>query len=146
MYLDTCIMVKLLAPEPDTAWFDRELRGHSLVTSELAVVEIESALLSKERAKAITREQRLRAEAKFAEMIESETLRLLTLNLRVLRRAARILDLCHPRVPLRSLDALHLAQSDLEQEFPICTTDSRMHAAARELRLPVFPEHLPLAL
>ena len=73
MYLDTGILVKLLTPEPETAWFERELRGHPLATSELALVEVKSALFGKERAKVITREQRLRAEAKFAQMIESET-------------------------------------------------------------------------
>ena len=55
MYLDTGILVKLLTPEPETAWFERELRGHPLATSELALVEVKSALFGKERAKVITR-------------------------------------------------------------------------------------------
>lgn len=146
MYLDTGILVKLLTPEPETAWFERELRGHPLATSEIALVEVESALFGKERAKVITVEQRLRAQAKFAEMIESETVQLLNLNLRVLKKATRVIEMCHPDVPLRALDALHVAQSDLEQQFPVCTTDGRMHAAARELHIPVFPEDLPLKI
>jgi predicted nucleic acid-binding protein len=146
MYLDTCILVKLLTPEPETAWFERELRGHPLATSELALVEVKSALFGKERAKVITREQRLRAEAKFAQMIESETVQLLQLNHQVLKKATRIIEICHPRVPLRALDALHVAQCDLAQEFPVCTTDGRMHAAAREMHIPVFPENLPLKI
>jgi uncharacterized protein len=146
MYLDTGILVKLLTPEPETAWFERALRGHSLATSELALVEIKSALFSKERAKVITRELRLRAEAKFAEMIESEGVQLLNLNGQVLKKATRVIETCHPRVPLRALDALHVAQCDLAQEFPICTTDGRMHAAAREMGIPVFPENLPLKI
>jgi uncharacterized protein len=146
MYLDTGILVKLLAPEPETAFFERELRGHSMATSELALVEVKSALFAKERGKLISREQRLRAEAKFAEMIEREILELRNLNTPVLRKATQVIQACHPDVPLRALDALHVATCDLTQEFPLCTTDARMHAAAQKIHVPVFPAHLPLKI
>lgn len=146
MYLDTGILVKLLTPEPETAWFERELRGHAMTTSELALVEIKSALFAKERAKAINREQRLRAEAKLGELIDQEILQFRNLNNRVLKKATQVIEACHPDVPLRALDALHVASCDLVQEFPLCTTDARMHAAARALRIPVFPETLPLKI
>ena len=142
MYLDTGILVKLLTPEPETAWFERELRGHAMTTSELALVEIKSALLAKERNKAISREQRIRAEAKLAEMIEQEVLQFRNLNNRVLKKAGQVIEACHPGVPLRALDALHVASCDLAQEFPLCTTDARMHAAAKAMHIPVFPENL----
>lgn len=144
VYLDTGILVKLLTPEPETAFFERELRGQPLATSELALVEVKSALSAKERARLISRDQRLRAEAKFAEMIETETLQFQDLNQRVLRKATQIIQACHPNVPLRALDALHVASCDLTQEFPLCTTDARMHAAAREIHLKVFPAELPV--
>ena len=146
MYLDTGILVKLLTPEPETAFFERELRGHSMATSELALVEVKSALFAKERAKFISREQCLRAEAKFAEMIEKEILEVRNLNSRVLQKATQVIQACHPSVPLRALDALHVATCDLAQEFPLCTTDARMHAAAKRTHLPVFPENLPLTI
>ena len=143
MYLDTGILVKLLTPEPETAWFERELQGHPLATSELALVEVKSALLAKERAKLITCEQRQRAEGKFAEMIGQEILELHAVHGRTLRKATQVMQACHPAVPLRTLDALHVATCDLAQEFPLCTTDARMHAAAQRMHLPVFPENLP---
>ena len=146
MYLDTGILVKLLTPEPETAWFERELRGHTMTTSELALVEIKSALFAKERAKAISREQRVRAEAKLAELVDQEILQFRNLNNRVLKKATQVIESCHPDVPLRALDALHVASCDLAQEFPLCTTDARMHAAAKALDIPVFPEKLPLKL
>lgn len=146
MYLDTGILVKLLTPEPETAWFERELRGHAMTTSELALVEIKSALFAKERAKVINREQRMRAEAKLAELIKQEILLFRNLNNRVLKKATQVIEACHPDVPLRALDALHVASCDLVQDFPLCTTDARMHAAARALRIPVFPEALPLKI
>ena len=146
MYLDTGILVKLLTPEPETVYFERELRGQSLATSELALVEVKSALCAKERAKVISKEQRLRAEAKFAEMIETRILELRDLDKLVLRKAAQVIQGCHPNVPLRALDALHVGTSDLTQEFPLCTTDARMHAAAQAMHIPVFPEKLPLTI
>jgi predicted nucleic acid-binding protein len=146
MYLDTGILVKLLTPEPETAWFERELRGHPLATSELALVEVKSALCAKERAGVITAKQRLQAEAKFAELIDTEILQLKNLNNRILKKATQVLQACHPNVPLRSLDALHVASSDLAQEFPLCTTDAHMHAAARAVHIPVFPENLPVKI
>ena len=146
MYLDTGILVKLLTPEPESAWFERELRGHAMTTSELALVEIKSALFAKERAKVISREQRLRAEAKLAELIEQEILQFRNLNNRVLKKAEQVIAACHPDVPLRALDALHVASCDLAQEFPLCTTDARMHAAALKVHVPVFPEKLPVKI
>jgi predicted nucleic acid-binding protein len=146
MYLDTGILVKLLIPEPETAFFDRALRGHSLATSELALVEVSSALLAKERAGLITAAQRAKAEAKFAGMIADETIKLAELNRQILVKAVQIIHGGHPKVPLRALDALHVATSDRTQEFPLCTTDARMHAAARAMQIPVFPENLPLKI
>jgi len=146
MYLDTGILVKLLAPELETAFFERELRGHPLTTSELAVVEVKTALCGKERAAFITAAQRTRAETKFAAMIDDGILELFELNRRTLRKATQVVNGCHPQVPLRALDALHLAACDLAQEFPLCTTDARMHAAARLIHVPVFPEKLPLKI
>ena len=146
MYLDTGILVKLLTPEPESAFFERGLRGHSLVTSELALVEVKSALFAKERAGSLAPVQRQRAEAKFAEMIEEGILELRDLSNHVLRKATQTIQACHPEVPLRSLDALHVATCDLEQEFPLCTTDARMHAASRAMHVPVFPETLPLKI
>lgn len=144
MYLDTGILVKLLTPELETAFFERELQGHPLTTSELAVVEVKTALCGKERAGFITARLRERAEAKFTAMIADEILQLLVLNQRTLRKATQIVQHCQPTVPLRALDALHLAACDLAQEFPLCTTDARMHAAAQLITAPVFPEKLPL--
>jgi len=146
MYLDTGILVILLTPEPESAFFERELQGHPLATSELALVEVKSALLAKERAKLISHEQRLRAEAKFAEIIDQELLEVHDLDHRTMRKATQVLEACHPEVPLRALDALHVASCDLAQEFPLCTTDARMHAAAKRTHVPVFPESLPLTI
>lgn len=146
MYLDTGILVKLLTPEPESAFFERELQGNSLATSELALVEVKSALFAKERAGAISAAQRAHAEAKFDTMVRDGILELSSLDNRTLRKATQVIHGCHPKIPLRALDALHVAACDMAQEFPLCTTDARMHAAAQVMHIPVFPENLPLKL
>ena len=146
MYLDTGILVKLLTPERETAFFDRELQGHPLTTSELALVEAKTALCGKERAGRITAVQRERAEMKFGAMISDGLLQLLDMNQRTFRKAMQIIQQCHPGLSLRALDALHLAACDLAQEFPLCTTDAPMHAAAQRIAIPLFPEKLPLKI
>jgi predicted nucleic acid-binding protein len=43
----------------------------------------------------------------------------------------------HPAVPLRTLDALHLATFHAVSAGPLFSKDKRMNAAARRLHLPV---------
>ncbi len=140
MYCDSCILVKLLTPEEDSAFFERELRGRALSSSELAYAEVASALLAKERMRRILPAERERAWALFSEWIEQEILVLHPLNLATLRKAVWQLRQCHPQVALRTLDAIHLAAADLCQDLPLVSTDQRMRAAAEVLALEVFPQ------
>lgn len=139
MYLDSCILVKLLVAEPDSEFFAAELAGQALVTSELAYTELFSALLACERTGRITGADRQRAWEEFETRVSEEEIRLLPLNSLTLRKAAQLLERCHPTVALRSLDALHLAAADLCQDFPLATTDARLRAAAQLLRFNLFP-------
>lgn len=139
MYLDSCIVVKLLVPEPDSAAFESALRGQSLSTSELAFAEVSSALLGRERAGGLGARDRERAWAQFRRWIEHEEIALAPLDSSVLRKAQRFLEHCHPRIPLRTLDAIHLATADMVMEGPLCTTDRRLRDAAAHLGLEVFP-------
>ena len=143
MYLDSAIIVKLLVEEPDTAFFVEALVGHTLASSELAAPEVLSALLGKERKKHITKAQRIDAWQAFNERVQSCDIILHPLNGVVLKKANRILERCHPAVPLRTLDAIHTAACDLSQDFPLCTTDRRMREAAAVLGIPVFPANDP---
>jgi len=142
MYLDTAILVKLLTVEPDSEFFQSALAGELISTSELAVTEVWSALLAKERKKLIGAKQRAAAWRVFNERVQQRQLTLHPLNGIVLRKANHILERCHPAVPLRTLDAIHTAACDLSQDFPLCTTDRRMRDAAQAVGLPVFPAEL----
>jgi predicted nucleic acid-binding protein len=142
MYLDSAIIVKLLVREHDSEFFDAALSGHVLDSSELCLTEVCSALLSKERSGSITAGQRRSAATRFEEMIRDEELRLLPLDTRTLYRASAILEACHPRVALRTLDALHVATCDLHRCDALSTTDGRMRAAAAQLAMRLFPASL----
>src|SRR6185503_16163399 len=126
MYLDSCIIVKLLVVEPDSEFFVRSLEGKPLVSSELAATEVFSALLARERAGKISAADRRRAWKELHARMEAGEIKVEPLNSLVLRKATHCLDQCHPEVPLRTLDAIHLAAADLCHDFPLVTTDARL--------------------
>ena len=139
MYLDSAIIVKLLVREADSEWFVRNLSGHSFKSSELALAEVCAALLFKERAGDITPRERISATEKFFSMIENEYVLLLPLNRMMLERARAIQLACHPRVPLRTLDALHVATCDLHRSGTMSATDRRIRAACKQLGITLIP-------
>jgi predicted nucleic acid-binding protein len=139
MYLDTCILVKLLVAEPDSEFFTDSLEGKPIVTSEVAQTEIFSALLTRERAGKISSNDRRRAWREFLSRVEEKEIRMEPLNTVVLRKAMHSLERCHPRVPLRTLDAIHLATADICHDFPLATTDERLRDAATLLGFSIFP-------
>jgi predicted nucleic acid-binding protein len=145
MYLDSCIIVKLLVVEPDSDFFVRSLEGQRLVTSELAQTEVFSALLARERAGKISAADRRLAWKEFRARVENGEIKFEPLNSIVLRKAIHCLEHCHPPAPLRTLDAIHLATADLCQDFPLVTTDGRLADVARKMNIEVFPtvENLP---
>lgn len=139
MYLDTCIIVKLFAREVDSEFYGRLVDGQPACTSVLAYTEVWSALLQKERGGSLTETQRQRAWNAFDGKVLNDSMELLPLGPAILKRANRILERCHPRVPLRSLDALHLASADQSQDWPLVTGDRRMRDAAELLGFPLAP-------
>src|SRR6185369_16627077 len=104
-----------------------------------AQTEIFSALLSRERAGKINAVDRRRAWREFLSRVESKEIRLEPLNSIVLRKATHALERCHPQVPLRTLDAIHLATADICHDFPLGTTDNRLRDAATLMGFSVFP-------
>ena len=141
MYLDSAIIVKLLVREPDSEWFARNLSGHGFDASELALAEVCAALLFKERDGDITADERVRATEKFFAMVDSELILLHALNRKVIERARAIQLACHPQVPLRTLDALHVATCDLHHGGTLATTDRRMRAACGQLGIVLLPRN-----
>lgn len=141
MYLDTAILVKLLVREGDSEFSGALTDAQVISSSIIPHTEVWSAPLGKERAGALSADQRRAAWSAFEQHLADDTIWLAPLNEAVANCARRILNLCHPRVPLRSLDALHLAACDQLQDWPLCTADRRMRDAAALLKFPIIPKN-----
>jgi predicted nucleic acid-binding protein len=139
MYLDTSVLVKLFAREPDSEFYGKQTDGQTVCSSVLAYTEVWSALLAKERAGSLTTEQRRKVWASFDRNVMDDGIELLPMGPAIFKRANRIMEVCHPKVALRSLDALHLASADQSQDWPLATGDKRMRDAAELLGFPLTP-------
>lgn len=136
MYLDSCILVKLLVREPDSEFYGRLTDGQPVTSSMLAYTEVWAALIAKERNQGITAELRRQAWRRFERYYLEDIFDLASLSDAVVRRANWITERVHPAVPLRSLDALHLATADQLQDWPLVTGDRRMRDAAKLMGYP----------
>jgi predicted nucleic acid-binding protein len=139
MYLDSCVIVKLVSHEPDSEAYHRIVWGQPVVTSELAVAEVRSALLTKERAGRISHSDRVKGWRIFQDKIRDQEFLLLTLDRRVIERAGAIIDQCHPRVALRTLDAIHVATAELHGGEQMCSSDQRVCEATDFIGLQLTP-------
>ena len=135
MYLDSCVIVKLVSHEPDSAAYHGIVAGQSIVTSELAVAEVRSALLTKDRAGRISRPARLTGWRLFQEKVRDQEFMLLPLDRRVIERAGGVIDQCHPNVALRTLDAIHVATAELHGSEQMCSSDQRVCDASNFIGL-----------
>ena len=135
-YFDTSALIKRYVREPGSAQVVALLRRHDLLSSAITPVEIMSALgrrrrdLSQEAFTATV--NRVRSERLHWELIEvGET---------VLSRAEEIVQ---GNVPMRSLDAVHIAslmafQSASGIRTPFVTGDGRQRDAAKFLGLDII--------
>jgi predicted nucleic acid-binding protein len=140
MYLDSAIVVKLFVREADSMFYAERLDGQPEIwTSELAMTECYAALCRKEREEEISARTRRAAWRRIERHSLEGSLHLLSVSNSVLLRSRLILERCHPVVPIRSLDAIHLASCEEIDAFPLWTSDVRMRRAAALLRFPLGP-------
>ena len=136
VYLDASALVKLFVPEPESDDLNHALAGlMDVIVSDLALTEMASALGRR------VREQRLTAQD--ARRLYREAVKLhaalhhAELTPPIHRRAERLM-LSLP-VPLRALDALHLATALDAEAATIVTFDPRLRDAASLQGLFVVP-------
>lgn len=138
MYLDTSAIVKLYVREPDSLTIADAVAGHSLCTSILAMTELYSGLLSKERSGSISESVRTEAWVRWHQHVSLGAIQIVPIDNHLMHEAWQIMQLCHPRAPLRTLDAIHLASfASIDSAGPLLSTDVRMVAAALHLGLEV---------
>jgi predicted nucleic acid-binding protein len=138
MYVDSSVLTKFFSAEPDSEACAAKVAGSFVVSSELAYGELFSALLRKERTGSLSRTYRDRGWQKFENRIADQSLFLARLDGSTVRLAKDIMQHLHPQVPLRTLDAIHLATCASVVAGPLFTTDKRMHKAALLLKIPVL--------
>ena len=139
MYLDTSVLLKIFVREPDSEFYGKMTDGQVICSSVLAYTEFWSALLAKERSGGITTAQRQQIWSAFDRNVLEDLFDLAPMSPAIFKRANRILERCHPKVPLRSLDALHLATARLVGETEVVSADARQRVAATHLGFRVLP-------
>ena len=138
MYLDSAIVIKLVVHEPDSLFYGAQVDGQKDVwSSALCLTECFSALLRKEREKNLSENDRRQAWAKIQRYVSEGSLKMAPVNEPIFRIANQILEVCHPGVPLRSLDAIHLACCQWTASWPLLTNDKKMRDAATRMGLPL---------
>lgn len=136
VYLDASALVKLFVPEPESDDLNEALSGlTAVIVSDLALTEMASALGRR------TREKRLAGAEAQRLYREASKLRAwshhVELTPPIHRRAERLM--LSLAVPLRALDALHLATALDADAATVVTFDPRLRAAARSQGLFVAP-------
>jgi hypothetical protein len=140
MYIDTSLLVPYYCPEPLSQVAERTLRSDSSPTvSDLIEVEFFSALARKVRMKEMSATDAKRTGSQFVDHLQAG----LYTRIAIERRhydAARSW-LARFSLPLRALDALHLAVADADG-LRLATADRDLSQSARRLGVAVtlFPE------
>lgn len=137
MFLDTSALVPLYVPEADSVRAEAIVAGSGdgLVASELALAELTSALLVKEKNQFITSNDRELILRTFEDHVAQGFLMLVPVNGGLVREAVEVMRQIQPEVLLRTLDAIHLATYMSVDAGLLFTRDRRMIAAAQKLGL-----------
>ncbi len=137
-YFDTSALIKRYIRERGSGRVVSLLRRHDLLSSAITPIEIVSALSRRRRDKELSEED----FAATLERVQSERMRweLVEVGATVLDRAEEIVQ---GSVPMRSLDAIHIAsaatfQAALSIRIPFVTSDARQRDAAAFLDLNVI--------
>ena len=139
-FVDTSALVKRYVNEPGSSWVRSWIERPAeniTVASELAVVEVYSALARRRRDGTLTPTSVLALQNDFLQHVEDEYI-VITLESSILFRARQLVD----QYPLRTLDAIHLSTaihsiSMLNEPMIFVTADARLLSAATAERFQV---------
>ena len=138
LYVDSSALAKLYVPEAESERLDAFLRGRlGLMISELAITEVLSAVARRKREGELKPELANRIRDAVLADADSGSFARLHLDPAVHRVAERLL-LTTDSVPLRTLDALHLALAFSGVATHVLTFDRRMREAALQSGLNVI--------
>ncbi|HET6250059.1 MAG TPA: type II toxin-antitoxin system VapC family toxin [Tepidisphaeraceae bacterium] len=142
-YWDTSCIVKLYAPEPNSAAFrSRLLGGDVVLTSEIARLELWTTLRRKEAEGHLRTTGARQALLAFDQDIRTGMITVVKFDAAVSLRFESIVEHClgmTPFLPLRTLDAIHLATAVVVGANEIVATDRYLREAAKALGISVYP-------
>jgi len=130
LYIDSSALAKLYVPEAESEKLDAFLRGkRGLMISELSITEVLSAVARRKRERELRPE--LASKIRDAVLADADSGSFARLHLEpTVHRAAERLLLTMDSVPLRTLDALHVALAFSGAATHVVTFDRRMREAA----------------
>ncbi len=132
-YIDTSALLKWYLPERGSDAFGGWIATQDEARiSVLTRVEVHATLARKQRSREITAEDARRATAAFLADLDDGLLIVLQLDESHWSEAEALLQAVED-VPLRTLDALHLACARIAQARVFATADLKLAAAARLL-------------
>ena len=130
IYIDSSALAKVYVPEPESELLDEFLRGREdLMISELVITEVISAVARRRREGSISAKQANAIRDAVLSDAGSGTFQRLDLNPSIHRKAESML-LSTDSIPLRTLDALHVALALSGAAARVITFDARMADAA----------------
>ena len=136
IYVDASALVKLFVPEDESDDLNAALVGVTdVIISDLALTEMASALGRRTRERLLSHGEAQRLYREASKVLRSS--RHAELTPAIHRRAERLM-LSLP-LPLRALDALHLATALDEQAATVVSFDPRLRDAAASQGLFVAP-------
>ena len=138
VYLDASALVKLFVPEPESDDLNQSLAGLTdVIVSDLALTEMASALGRRTREQRLTRAEARRLYREAAKLHAASHHAELTPP--VHRRAEQLMLTL--AMPLRALDALHLASALDATAATLVTFDPQLRDAASSQGLFVAPSN-----
>ena len=136
VYLDASALVKLFVPEEESDALNRALSGLTdVIVSDLALTEMASAISRRTREERLTRAEARRLYREASKLQAASHRAELTPPIH--RRAERLM--LSLTMPLRTLDALHLATALDAEAATVVTFDPRLRDAAVSQGLFVAP-------
>lgn len=137
-YIDTSALAKCYIREPRSLdvldWADAQ---EKVATSPLTLVEFRCLLARRRRARQIDLPLERGALAEFDRDVHASTWRIHQDTAGLFNEARQLIDLIS-EVPLRTLDALHLAYARHYGAKSFATSDKNQADAARALGIPVY--------
>lgn len=138
IYVDSSALAKLYLPEAESERLDTFLRGRrGLMISELAITEVLSAVGRRKREKELRAKQANEIRDALLADADSGSFNRLDLSPAVHREAEHLL-LTTDSVPLRTLDALHIALALSGAARHVLTFDRHMREVAVQTGLNVI--------